>query len=135
MKLKIKLLQGQIVPLTEEDKISLGELKDAVYEVDIKNMDMRTIKQNSAMHKYFALLSSKLNEAGLTIVKVLKIDVEWTPDSIKNELWRPIQKSVLEKESTKKLTKGEITKVYDVLNRSLGKKLGVNVPFPTKDLD
>lgn len=135
MKLKIKLLKGQIVPLSDEDREALGKLKDAVYEVDIKNMDMRTIKQNSAMHKYFALLSQKFNEGGLSIVKVLKVDVEWTPDSIKDLLWRPIQESQTGKKSTTKLNRTEITKVYDVLNRALGEKLGIHVPFPKKDLD
>jgi len=125
---------GQILPYSIDDKKSLAKLKDGVYEVDIKNMDMRTIKQNSAMHKYFALLAEAFNESGQSIPKVLKVDIEWTPTAVKDLLWRPIQETVLKKKSTTKLNKDEITKVYDVLNRALGERVGISVPFPTKDL-
>lgn len=135
MKIVFKIEMGQVIPYSIDDKETLSKLKDGVYEVDIKNMDMRTIKQNSAMHKYFALLAKTFNDAGLTISKVIKIDVEWTPTTVKDILWRKIQESLLDKKSTTKLNKDEIVKVYDVLNRSLSEKLGVHVPFPTKDLD
>ena len=134
MKITFKIEMGQLLPYSIDDKESLAKLKDGVYEVDIKNMDMRTIQQNKAMHKYFTMLSSKLNEGGLTIPKTLKADIEWTPTSVKDLLWRPIQESVLNKKSTTKLNKDEITKVYDVLNMALGQKFGFNVEFPTREL-
>lgn len=134
MKIVFKVEMGQLIPFSTNDKESLAKLKDRVYEVDIKNMDMRTIKQNSAMHKYFAMLSSKLNEGGLSIAKTLKVDIEWTPTSVKDLLWRPIQEAVLDKKSTTKLNKDEITKVYDVLNKALGEKFGFSLEFPTREL-
>lgn len=135
MKITFKIDNGQIIPYSLDDKNALADLKNGVYQVDVRNMDMRTIKQNSAMHKYFSMLSDKLNEGGLSVAKTLKIDIEWTPTSVKDLLWRPIQEAVLDKKSTTKLTKDEITKVYDVLNRALAERFGMSVEFPSRDLD
>lgn len=93
----------------------------------------RTSQQNKALHKYFALLAEALNESGLDMRKTLKQDVEipWTMENIKNYLWRPIQKELLKKKSTRDLDTGEITKVYDVLNRMTGEKFGISLLFPS----
>lgn len=135
MKITFKVEMGQLIPYSIDDKNSLSNLKDGIYSVDVKNMDMRTIKQNSAMHAYFSLLAQAFNDSGQTISKVIKVDVEWTPDTVKEILWKPIMQAVLKKKSTTKLNKDEIDKVYDVLNRALSEKVGVSVPFPNKDLD
>ena len=131
--MKVKQIKDDVA-IVEMDFQTLKHIA-ALLNFKISEPDLRTIKQNSAMHKYFALLSAKLNEGGLSIVKTLKVDIEWTPTSVKDLLWRPIQISVLDKKSTTKLNRDEITKVYDVLNRALGEKLGMSVEFPTRDLD
>lgn len=125
---------GQLIPYIQEDKDKLEKMQDgAVYEVDIKNFDTRTIRQNSALHKYFTMLSRAFNESGQTIPKVLKIETKWTPEAVKEILWKPIQESVLDKKSTTKLNKDEVSKVYDVLNRALSIKLGISIEFPSQD--
>lgn len=93
----------------------------------------RTPKQNKALHLFFRLLADELNGAGLDMKKTLKpeIEIPWNEENIKEFLWRPIQKAVLGKESTTELEGGEIDKVYEVLNRHLGDKLGVHVAFPS----
>ena len=95
----------------------------------------RTNKQNSSIHKYCELLADSLNDAGLDMRKVLKesVDIPWTPETAKNELWRKIQIPAVGKESTKDLDRAEVSKVYDILNRHLNDKLGIDVPFPHKD--
>ena len=54
----------------------------------------RSDQQNKALHVLFELLAEKLNESGLDMRKTLKesIDIPWTKDTVKNFLWRPIQK-------------------------------------------
>lgn len=95
----------------------------------------RTIRQNSAIHKYFELLADELNNAGYSMMKVLNHEAEipWTPASVKEHLWRPIQKAQLGKESTTKLETKEVGEVYETLNRHIAEKLGVHVPFPSID--
>jgi hypothetical protein len=93
----------------------------------------RTIKQNKALHLYFTLVANALNEAGYDMRKTLKPDVEipWTPESVKEYLWRPIMQVQLQKNSTTEMTTKEIDKVFETLNRHLGEKLGVHEPFPS----
>ena len=94
----------------------------------------RTPQQNKAMHKYFRLLADDLNAAGLDMRKTLRQDIEvpWTEQLVKDHLWRPIQEAVADEESTADLETPDVTKVYDVLNRHLGEKLGIHTPFPEK---
>lgn len=94
----------------------------------------RTISQNRALHLWFQLVAETLNEAGLDMRKVLKpqIDIPWTKQSVKEYLWRPIQKAMLLKDSTTELTTKDLDKVVEVLNRHLGQKLEIETPpFPS----
>lgn len=93
----------------------------------------RTLIQNRALHKFFELLADELNNAGLDMRKTLKpeIEIPWSKDTVKSYLWKPIQDAQLEKESTTELTTKEIDLIYNTLNRFLGEKLSVHVPFPT----
>jgi len=94
----------------------------------------RTLKQNSALHVYLKQLSKELNEAGYDMKKTLKpeVDIPWDDDGImaKEYLWRPIQKIMLDKESTVEPERMEYVQVYEVLNRHLANKFGVSVPWP-----
>ena len=95
----------------------------------------RTLTQNAALHLYFRMLADKLNESGLDMKKVLKpsIDIPWTEESVKTHLWKPVQQVMIEKASTTKLSKMDVSDVYEVLNRHLAEKLGVFLPFPHED--
>lgn len=99
-----------------------------------KTSVQRTDSQNKALHTFFRLLADELNNAGLDQRKVLKpsIDIPWSPEAVKEQLWKPIQVSLFFKESTKDLDKHiEIDKVHEVLMRHLGEKFGLEfIPFP-----
>ena len=98
-------------------------------------MAKRTTIQNASLHLYFRLLAEELNGAGLDMRKTLKetVDIPWSEETIKEYLWRPIQDAQLRKKSTTELTTSEVTKVYETLNRHLGDRFGLHVPFPTND--
>lgn len=93
----------------------------------------RTNQQNRALHMLFNLISEELNEHGLDMRKTLKpeVDIPWNPGTVKEYLWRPIQKAQLNKSSTKKLTTKEIDEVFDTINKHLGERLGIHIPFPS----
>lgn len=95
--------------------------------------DNRTIQQNRALHKFFSLLASTLNAENKTIEVVLKPDTEWNSDTVKALIWKPVQQAVIGKQSTTKLTTKEVNEVYSVLNKALGERLGVHVPFPSME--
>ena len=84
---------------------------------------------------WFQLLADELNSAGLDMRVVLKpsVSISWGKASAKEYLWRPFQFALLQKKSTRNLTTDEVSKVYDELNRHLGEKFGLHVPFPSID--
>lgn len=92
----------------------------------------RTNQQNKAMHKFFELLANDLNGAGLDMKRTLKesIDIPWTPVTVKEWLWRPVQDAMLEKESTTELTPKEVNQVYETLIRHLSEKFCITTEFP-----
>jgi len=94
----------------------------------------RTQQQNKAIHKYLAMLSEALNDAGFSVMKVMRHDAEipWSPENAKELLWRPIQEALLDKDSTTELDSDQVSKIYDVINRHLAEKTGVHVPFPDR---
>jgi hypothetical protein len=98
-------------------------------------VDKRTNRQNNALHVLFKLLADELNDRGLDMRKTLKpgVEIPWTGDSVKEYLWRPIQQAQLNKKSTTELTTKEIDAVFDTINRHIGEKFGLFVPFPSID--
>lgn len=98
-----------------------------------KPQNPRTETQNKALHLYFTQLAEELNNAGYDMRKTLRndIDIPWSGSTIKEYLFRPVMKAQLGKKSTTELTTKEIDQVFDVINRHLGEKLGIHVPFPS----
>lgn len=100
----------------------------------------RTNQQNRALRKLCQLLSDQLNTLGLEMKVVLKptYNIWWTPQSVLDHLWRPLQKAKFHKTSTTELDKqGEIDAIHEDLMRILGEKFGPvgfdYIPFPHED--
>jgi hypothetical protein len=95
----------------------------------------RTLTQNNSIHKFCELLSEELDNAGLDIKRTLKeeFEIPWSPERVKELLWKPLQEAMLDKTSTTQLTTKEVSKVYEVLNRWLGTKHGLHVPWPSEE--
>lgn len=93
----------------------------------------RTLAQNRAMHKLFTMLSDELNTLGLEMKVILKPEYSlwWTPTSVKEHLWKPMQNAMYSKKSTTQLTIAEVSKVYEQLAKIIGEKHGVSLNFPS----
>ena len=128
MKIKIEIKNGQPI---FTDRESFQSLKDGIYTVDIRNMDMRTIQQNRALHMYFNFVKDALLNNGITVKAAIKPEIPFDMDSVKNFMWRPIQKAVLGKASTTRLSRKDIDSVYEVMNKLLGERYGIHIPFPS----
>ena len=100
-----------------------------------ENRKPRTLSQNAALHLYYRMLAEALNDAGLDARKTLKpeIEIPWTPEMIKDLLWRPIQEAMTGKHSTTELNTVDPSEIYQVLDRHLGEKFGLHVPFPSHE--
>lgn len=99
-----------------------------------ENKQQRTLVQNRSMHKLFRILSDQLNTLGLDMRIVLKptYEIWWTPEMIKRDLWKPLQKVMLDKDSTTELFTDEVSKVYEQLAHIIGEKHGVEIEFPNQ---
>jgi len=95
----------------------------------------RSITQNSAIHKYFEILSYEFNEKGRDMYAVLSpgVQIPWTPELVKEVLWKRVQMAMFGIDSTSKLSREQVSQVYDVLHRKLAIDHDVDVPFPSKD--
>lgn len=93
-------------------------------------MSQRTTQQNRALHKYFALLAATLNAKGKFVSIVIDPQTEWTPDTVKEMLFKPTMRAVLGKTTTTKLTIQEVNDVYMLLDAILKQKYDVDVEFP-----
>lgn len=114
----------------------IDSLKDnEIIELEIrKESSNRTNKQNGAVHLYCSQLSQALNSEGLDVRMVVSpgVDMMWTPYLVKELLWKATQKTMFGKESTKQLKKvGEINDIYTVINKTVGERTGIYVPFPS----
>lgn len=101
-------------------------------------MPRRTEKQNDTLHLYFELIAEALNREGLDVRVVLQViaekgvDMMWSKELVKELLWRRIQKKYLNKQSTTQLDSiGEITQIYDMLNKFLAQEFFISEPFPS----
>lgn len=98
----------------------------------------RTKNQNAALHLYFTQIAEALNNEGLNVRVVLQVieekgvDMMWSKELVKELLWRRIQKKYLDKQSTTELDSiGDITQIYDILNKFLAENFYISEEFPS----
>lgn len=96
----------------------------------------RSILQNRSLHLFCEFLANELNNAGYDMKKVLKpeVDISWSKTTVKEYIWRPIQKALTNKRSTTEIDTKEPSEIWEIINRHLGEKLGIEVPlFPSEE--
>ena len=109
--------------------------KHGSIKVSCKSAKVRTIPQNRSIHLYCELLADAFNDAGLDMETVLKegVSIPWSPDKVKDDIWRKVQIATLDKKSTTDLSPSEVSVIYDIINRHVVSTFGLFVPFPSKD--
>ena len=92
-----------------------------------------TPAQRNALHLWFRQIAAALNDAGYSVAKTLKHDVEipWNETLIKELIYRPVMLAMTKNQSTEELNTKDPSEIYEVLNRHLGEKLGIHVEFPS----
>ena len=96
-----------------------------------------TEQQIKSLNLYCDQLANALNDAGYDMKKVFEVrtmDIPWSKERVKENLWKDLQETMFGKRSTMQLEKMEVTEVYETLNRFTASNFGVSVPFPSKDL-
>lgn len=98
---------------------------------------LRTELQNRSLHLYYTMLANAFNEAGLTVMVVLKSlfkspNFAWSAHLIKERIWRDVQEQTVGSTSTTKLETVAVSMIYESINRATSEKLGVSIPFPDR---
>ena len=92
--------------------------------------DHITQKQINSLHLWLGQVAEYLNSCGLDQRKVLREDVsiDWTKESAKTYLYKPILEAMTGKKSTMDQDTVEPSKVADTISRHMGEKFGVTLP-------
>jgi hypothetical protein len=122
----------------EKAKLKLEHFIKLGKTIELKALsDKRTSLQNRALHKFFVLISSELNELGLEFqffgVKGQVLSTRYTANIVKNFFWRPIQMALFDIESTKDLDTKKMNNIIDVIVKYFG-DMGVFIEFPNREL-
>jgi len=121
-----------------EDKYKLENLiklnKNKVLDVKVCN-NQRTSRQNRALHLYFTLLKNALNDRGIDIRKVIDeaVSLPFSEVFIKEYIWKQVQITEINKESTTDLKKPEVSQIYKIVDQIISERTGVHVEFPNWD--
>lgn len=101
---------------------------------ELKEKKYRTLTQNSALHLYFEFIATELNNLGLEFnyqgLIVDNLSSVYTSNIVKEFIWRPIQITLFDIESTTKINTRQINEIINVITKYFGDK-GVNLQFPS----
>ena len=90
----------------------------------------RSGQENNALYLWLTQVAKQLNEAGFDMRVVLKpdVDIPWTKESAKLNLWDPIMRAQFGYDSTRQMKASEPCQVSETIARHLGDKLGITLP-------
>ena len=134
--------QGQLFTVNSEStkdflKKHIDELFDnhKWFQVQFNTDKERTNRQNSALHVFCGLLAQALNDAGYSYIVTIntkETQIDWSMHSVKDYLWRPIQKAIANQKSSTKCSTKDYPEIYENLNRLTSERFGVSVAWPTR---
>ena len=109
-------------------------LKSKGKTIELKGLsDSRSSLQNRALHKFFVMICEILNEIGQEFhyygIKGTVLTTRYTPETVKNFFWRPLQVALFDIQSTKDIGTKEINEISDVIIKYFGEK-GHYLDFP-----
>lgn len=104
-------------------------------------MALRTDQQRKAIEVYCREVAKALWAKGVSMQHVMreirKVELIPTQERIKRDVWNEMSNALFGKESSTLLEKSEVTMVYEVMNKWLGERFEIHVPFPhdKEDID
>jgi len=130
-----------VISLIEQTQKEFGYIE---VEITVKGK-ARTGQQNRALHKYCDQMANKLNEGGVSYIKWLEhkkyhgIETSWSMPKFK-EVFKDYAGAkypeCIDKKGepkTSKLTREQITKVYDLVNERMSVIFGQGLDWPSLD--
>ena len=96
----------------------------------------RTPKQNNSLHKFCEQVADQLNDAGYEVNDkvVIQVGIPYSKDIVKEIIFKPVMWAMYPNiKSTADLSTVQIQQVYEVVNRALGERAGIYVPWPSEE--
>ena len=136
MKILVRRTNQSLFPVGDQARKAIKELPSGAIEIDFGSPSKRTGKQNSSMHLFFEHIANACNDSGhemeISSPMLSKtITVQWTKESIKEYIWRPVQVAMYpDTHSTADLKTIELMKVTEQLQHFLARDFGLDIHFP-----
>ena len=96
----------------------------------------RSSQHNKSLHVLFQNISFELNRIGMEFtyngIEGITLQTTYTPEIVKEFIWEPLQRVMLDKDSTTKLTTSDINAIFEILGRYFAEK-GVVIDFPSAE--
>lgn len=90
----------------------------------------RTEAQNAALHLWLRRVADCLNDAGFSVMTVMRhdADIPWTEHLAKELLWRQVQEAMTGHASTTDCEKLDYPAIEEVIARHIAQSIGVTLP-------
>lgn len=96
----------------------------------------RSSQQNKSLHLLFQNMAFELNRIGKEFtyngVKGMEISTTYTPEIVKEFIWKKLQQSLYGKDSTTKLTTQDIDAIFMILGKWFSEQ-GIIIDFPSAE--
>ena len=96
----------------------------------------RSSQENRALHVLFQNIAYELNRLGLEFtfrgIKGMDIQTTYSPEIVKQFLWKPLQDALLKKSSTTQLTHNDIGLIFEILGKWFAEN-GIEISFPSME--
>ena len=118
----------------EQSCMNIG-LSKSITKAVIDNLPKkRSSQENRALHVLFQNIAYELNRLGLEFtfrgIKGMEIETTYTPEIVKEFIWKPLQNALLSKSSTTELTHSDIQMIFDILCKWFAEN-GIEIVFPS----
>lgn len=111
-----------------------NKLKKGNNPFELTEKKHRSLSQNAALHLYFTFIATELNNLGLEFnyqgLTIDNLSSVYTSNIVKEFIWKPIQLSLFDIESTTKINTKQINKIIDVITKYFGDR-SVLIEFPS----
>ena len=131
----MRTMNGTLLPWSDDAIKEIAKHPEgAVIDVTLKVEPEISDQQRKAIYVYCNLLAKAFNKAGIMRRLILpggmEIETSWSKESVKDDIWRELQKALCGSESVNDLEPREVNEIYKHINRDVAAPQGVHVPFP-----
>jgi hypothetical protein len=124
----------------------IEEIENACYKIGLSQSIVKTLidnlphkrssQENKALHVLFQNISFALNQNNFEYtwrgIQGFNISTKYTPEIVKNFIWKPLQDALLNKQSTTQLTHNDIQLIFEILGKFFAENK-IEIQFPSKE--